>query len=100
MKPSVVVTPLREIHLDYNSHRNLNKIENEAVNEYIKLHFSLAELYKEYDAVNGEIFRLELGLETFVESIAIPEAEIMKCGPLAGFTDEECEKNGIFEGEI
>lgn len=100
MKPIVINHELREIHLQYNSDQPLGEFETTAVLAYIELHHSLEKLHKRHNRMNGVLFKLEIDLSDLEQEINELAEEVKRCGPLAGYTNEECEKFGLTEGKI
>ena len=100
MKPTVINHELRTIHFQYNSDKPLSDFETRAVLEYVKMHNTLSDLQKRHSKINGTLFQLDSNLKAVEEELNLLEEAVRKCGPLAGYTNEECEKMGITEGSI
>ena len=100
MKPTEINHELRTIHLEYNSDKPLSDFETEVVMEYLKMHNTLAQLQKRHSRINGNLLKLETDFEKIEKELCSLEEEIKKCGPLAGYSDEECTAMGITEGTI
>ncbi len=91
---------LRTIRIEYNTENRPSEFEEKAVLEYRNMHNDLLALKKAFPKINEGLQKLEMDMPKLEEDIAILETEIKKCGPLAGYTDEECEQMGMEEGQI
>lgn len=100
MKPTLINHELRTIRLEYNSDQPLNDFETNAVLEYVKMHHKLLELIKRHNKLKDNLPKLKTDLNGLEQEINLLEEEIKKCGTIAGYTEEECEKMGITQGSI
>lgn len=100
MKPTIVNHELRIIKLEYNSDKPLSDFETNALMNYIELHNKLLILQKRQDAMQQSLTQLDADLPKLEEGLSLLEEEIKICGPIAGFTDKECEEMGLTKGVI
>ena len=89
MKPSVINTELRSIHLKYRLKKTLSEFEKEALKEYERLHNSLHHLVKRHTAMNGKMLKQEMELDDLLAEMQLLENKLKQAGPLAGYEIED-----------
>jgi len=100
MKPTEINHPLRTIKLKYNSDKELSEMESTTIKLYIELHDKVDNIIKRHQILFIQLAENEDSLKEALIKAADLESMLMRCGPIAGYTDEEIEQLGIEGGEV